>query len=94
MLFRSKMFDYYDRIAIDEFLDVHIYNNFQSFSSVLPICCQMNNYSDVSDFFYNNFYTQTYNWNVYCPKKLPQNYTDQDYVLSIRNEHLNYKNFI
>ena len=90
----EDVLNYNEIIAIDEFLEKEIYSKYQSYTSVLPICAQRNNQSDVSGDFYNNFYTQTYNWNVYCPKKLPQNYTDQDYVLSIRNEHLNYKNFI
>ena len=32
--------------------------------------------SDVSNDFYDNFYLQTYNWNQYCPTKIPNEYYD------------------
>jgi len=81
--------------AIDEFLDKHIYPKYQSYSTVLPSCCQLNNESDVSGGFYNNFYTQSYNWNVYSPIKIPMSYTDQDNVMKIRlDSDINYKSIL
>ena len=34
----------------------------------------MSSWSDVSQGQYNNFYTQTYNWNLYSPCKIPSEY--------------------
>ena len=42
----------------------------------------------------NNFYTQTYNWNVYCPKKIPNNFMDMDYILNNRHEITDYKTIL
>jgi GR25 family glycosyltransferase involved in LPS biosynthesis len=91
----EKMFEYNDYYAIDEFLENEIYSKYQSYTSILPICCQSNNISDVSGGnFYNNFYTQSYNWNNYCPQKIPQQYTDQDYVLKNRKVGIDYKTLL
>lgn len=89
----DKMSEYDSTYAIDEFLDKHIYPNFQSYTSILPVCCQLNNYSDVSGNFYRNFFTQTYNWSSYCPVKLPNSYFDFDHVNKIKNKgDIHYKN--
>ena len=99
MVYTEKMYDEVDKYdsmyAIDEFLDKHIYPKYQSYSTVLPSCCQLNNESDVSGGFYNNFYTQSYNWNVYSPIKIPMSYTDQDNVMKIRGDNdINYKSIL
>lgn len=95
-IFESMMnYENHMVIAIDEFLENQIYSNFQSYSPILPICAQMNNQSDVSNGFYNNFYTQTYNWNAYCPNKIPNGYMDQDYIMKIKEiEDINYKTIL
>ena len=99
MVYTKNMYDEVDKYdpmyAIDEFLDKHIYPKYQSYSTVLPSCCQLNNESDVSGGFYNNFYTQSYNWNVYSPIKIPMSYTDQDNVMKIRNNNdVDYKTML
>lgn len=68
--------DYYH--PIDGYLAKFIYPNFQSYCPILPIAPQRRSYSDVSQGMYNNFYTQTYNWNLYSPFKLPNEFKDED----------------
>lgn len=63
---------------IDGYLAKFIYPNFQSYCPILPIAPQRNSYSDVSQGVYNNFYTQTYNWNLYSPRKLPNEFKDEN----------------
>ena len=60
--------------AIDDYIYRFILENKQSYSPILPIGVQMSNWSDVSGGNYNNFYTQTYNWNLYSPFKIPNEY--------------------
>ena len=62
--------------AIDDFIFQFIVQKYQSYCPMLPICCQGNDWSDVSQGDYNTFYTQTYNWNVYSPIKIPKKYLD------------------
>lgn len=81
-------------IAMDQILDDYIYPNYQSYSPIIPICVQRNNFSDVSGDFYNNFYLQTYNWNVYCPVKLQQSFFDENFVLNLKQNDMNYKDLI
>jgi GR25 family glycosyltransferase involved in LPS biosynthesis len=99
MVYTKNMYDeiykYDPMYAIDEFLDKEIYPKYQSYSTILPLCCQLNNQSDISDGFYNNFYTQGYNWNLYSPIKIPKSYIDQDYVIKIReNNDVDYKTIL
>ena len=61
---------------IDGFLAKIIYPRFQSYSPILPVAPQRSSYSDVSHGMYNNFYTQTYNWNLYSPVKIPNEFMD------------------
>lgn len=63
---------------IDGYLAKFIYPNFQSYCPILPIAPQRNSYSDVSQGVYNNFYTQTYSWNLYSPRKLPNEFKDEN----------------
>jgi hypothetical protein len=65
-------------LPIDEQLVKHVYPVVQCFAPVLPIAPQRNSYSDVSHGMYNNFYTQTYNWNQYSPIKINGKYLNQD----------------
>ncbi len=65
-------------LPIDEHLVKNVYPKFQSYTPILPIAPQKNSYSDVSHGMYNNFYTQTYNWNQYSPIKIHRNFLNQD----------------
>jgi GR25 family glycosyltransferase involved in LPS biosynthesis len=71
---------------IDGFLAKVIYPKFQSYCPKLPIAPQRSSYSDVSHDVYNNFYTQTYNWNGYSPIKIPSEYMDYN-----NNQKLKYE---
>jgi GR25 family glycosyltransferase involved in LPS biosynthesis len=62
--------------AYDDYLFHFIIQKYQSYCPILPICCQGNDWSDISQGMYNNFYTQTYNWNSYSPIKIPNEYMD------------------
>ena len=57
--------------AIDDFIFKNIVSVRQSYSPILPIAPQTSSWSDVSGGVYNNFYVQTYNWNLYSPCKIP-----------------------
>lgn len=72
---------------IDGYLAKFIYPQFQSFCPKLPLAPQRSSYSDVSHGMYNNFYTQTYNWNLYSPVKIPSEFMDFG-----TNQKLKYEN--
>lgn len=72
---------------IDGYLAKLIYPNFQSYCPKLPIAPQRSSYSDVSHGMYNNFYTQTYNWNLYSPEKIPFEFMD-----FTNNQKMKYEN--
>lgn len=57
--------------AIDDFIYQFITSVYQSYVPILPIGPQISDWSDVSQGIYNNFHTQTYNWNLYSPIKIP-----------------------
>ena len=79
-------------LPIDEQLVKHVYPVVQCFAPVLPIAPQKNSYSDVSHGMYNNFYTQTYNWNQYSPIKIPRQYLNEseNKKIKIQKQHLPY----
>lgn len=60
--------------AIDDYIYQFILPIKQSYSPILPIAPQISSWSDVSQGMYNNFYTQTYNWNLYSPCKIPSEF--------------------
>jgi len=60
--------------AIDDYIYQFILPIKQSYCPILPIAPQLSSWSDVSQGDYNNFYTQTYNWNLYSPCKIPSKY--------------------
>jgi hypothetical protein len=62
--------------AIDDFVYQFVMSKKQSYAPVLPIAPQKGDWSDVSQGVYNNFYVQTYNWNLYSPVKIPGGYMD------------------
>ena len=58
--------------AIDDYLYQKVYQKKQSYCPILPIAPQLgNDWSDVSQQICNNFYGQTYNWNLYSRTKIP-----------------------
>jgi GR25 family glycosyltransferase involved in LPS biosynthesis len=61
---------------IDEFAFNRVLQKHQSYCPILPIAPQKNGYSNISEGFYNNFYKQTYNWNLYSPYKIPNEFMD------------------
>lgn len=78
--------------AIDEFIFQHIISKKQSYSPILPIGPQMASWSDVSEGHYSNFYAQTYNWNLYSPYKIPNEFLDFNEIQNMKKnkEHKNF----
>lgn len=66
--------------AIDDYLYSEVMSKKQSYCPILPIAPQKASWSDVSGGEYNNFHTQTYNWNLYCPTKIPNKFLDYNSV--------------
>jgi hypothetical protein len=64
--------------AIDDYIYQFVMPNCDSYCPIIPITTQGNDYSDVSGGMYNNFYTQTYNWNLYSPIKLSHEYLNSN----------------
>ena len=62
--------------AIDDFVFQFIVKQYQSYCPIVPLCVQGNDWSDISQGTYNNFHTQTYNWNLYSPTKIPSQFCD------------------
>lgn len=79
-------------LPIDEHLVKNVYPKYQSYTTILPIAPQKNSYSDVSHGMYNNFYTQTYNWNLYSPVKIPHKFLneEQNHKMKLSNQHFQY----
>jgi hypothetical protein len=57
--------------ALDDYTFQFVVQKYQSYCPVVPICTQGNDWSDISQGNYNNFYLQTYNWNLFSPTKIP-----------------------
>jgi hypothetical protein len=66
---------------------------YQSYVPILPIGPQISDWSDVSGGVYNNFYTQTYNWNQYSPVKIPREYLNlqENKNIKLQKVHKNYR---
>jgi hypothetical protein len=71
--------------AIDDYIYQFILPIKQSYSPILPIAPQISSWSDVSQGQYNNFYTQTYNWNLYSPCKIPSGYLHGTLTQELKN---------
>jgi GR25 family glycosyltransferase involved in LPS biosynthesis len=69
---------------IDEFLYLNVYSKYQSYSPILPIAVQKSDFSNVTGGNYNNFLLQTYNWNLYSPYKIPNEFLDFARVQEIK----------
>lgn len=72
--------------AIDDFIYQFITSKYQSYIPIVPIGPQISDWSDVSHGIYNNFYTQTYNWNLYSPKKIPNSCLNLGEIKRIKDE--------
>ena len=62
--------------AFDDWIYQFVHPNFKCVAPYNPIATQTTFYSDISHGDYNNFYLQTYNWNLYSPLKIPSEYMD------------------
>lgn len=74
--------------AIDDFIYQFIMSKKQSYAPVIPIAPQISDWSDVSHGIYNNFYTQTYNWNQYSPVKIPSEYLNLGQNIKIKQDKI------
>jgi GR25 family glycosyltransferase involved in LPS biosynthesis len=75
--------------AIDDYIFQFIIQKYQSYCPILPIAPQGKDISNISGGEYNNFYLQTYNWNLYSPTKIPGEFMNQFQVQQMkdRGEH-------
>lgn len=78
--------------ALDDYTYKFILPKFQSYCPVIPIAPQNNGYSNISEGMYSNWYLQTYNWNRWCPKKIPSEFMDLGNVQKIK-ENNNHREF-
>lgn len=79
--------------AIDDYIYQFITSHVQSYVPILPIGPQISDWSDVSGGVYNNFYTQTYNWNQYSPVKIPPEYCNLNTNKQLKSENI-HKDYI
>ena len=78
--------------ALDDFIFQFVVQKFQSYCPIVPVSTQGNDWSDISQGNYNNFYLQTYNWNLYSPIKIPGQFCNDD--LNKQKRENNLKEFI
>jgi hypothetical protein len=78
--------------AIDDYIFQFIIQKYQSYCPILPIAPQGKDTSNISEGEYNNFYLQTYNWNLYSPTKIPNEFLNQYRNQESRNNN-EHKNF-
>jgi hypothetical protein len=71
--------------AIDDYIYQFVLPIKQSYCPILPVAPQGNDLSNISDGVYNNFYLQTYNWNLFSPIKIPNEFMDQYKNQEIKN---------
>jgi GR25 family glycosyltransferase involved in LPS biosynthesis len=71
---------------IDEFNFRFIISEKQSYCPILPIAPQMSDWSDVSNGNFGNYYMQTYNWNLYSPYKIPNEFLDYGTIQKIKED--------
>lgn len=79
---KKEILGYY---AIDDYIYQFVLPLKQSYAPILPVAPQMSSWSDVSQGEYNNFYTQTYNWNLYSPCKIPSEFLNNSLVQELKN---------
>ena len=78
---------------IDEYIYLNVYSKKQSYCPILPISIQKSDFSDVTNGSYNNFYLQTYNWNLYSPYKIKGEFLDYEIIqnLKLNNIHTEFE---
>ena len=82
------LFNSHRQIPIDQYLDTIVYPNIASACPNLPIFVQRDSLSDINHTYDHNHYLMTYNWNEYCPSKLPEQMLSAAYCESLkRYEH-------
>lgn len=76
--------------AIDTYISKFVTTENQSYCPILPICPQKNSESDVSSNCNKNYFIQTYNWNLYSPVKMTNNYIEYKNVelMKENNNHI------
>ena len=74
--------------ALDDFTFQFIVQKFQSYCPIFPVCTQGNDWSDISQGNYNNFYLQTYNWNLFSPIKIPPQFTNAEINKQKREDNI------
>lgn len=72
--------------AIDDFIYQFITSVKESYAPILPIAPQRRDWSDVSPGEYNNFYAQTYNWNLYSDCKIPREFMEYKDNMETKNK--------
>jgi hypothetical protein len=72
--------------AIDDFIYQFITSLKESYTPILPIAPQRRDWSDVSPGEYNNFYGQTYNWNLYSDCKIPREFMEYRENMETKNK--------
>jgi len=84
--------NYHKYYAIDQYIYENITSKKQSYCPIIPIAIQKSDFSDVTNGNYNNFYLQTYNWNLYSPYKIPNEFLDyeKNKIIKENNTHLNF----
>jgi hypothetical protein len=73
--------------AIDDYIFQFIVQKHQSYCPILPVAPQGKDISNISEGEYNNFYLQTYNWNLFSPTKIPNEFLDQYKNQETRNNN-------
>lgn len=100
VMYDMKLFDEINKIseikfndetyfhAIDDFIYQFIMPNFKSYCPILPLTTQGVFFSDISGDYYNNFYTLTYNWSLYTPYKIPNEFKDFNNIQEIKKNKI------
>jgi hypothetical protein len=75
--------------AVDDYIYQKVYLKKQSYCPILPIAPQItNDWSDVSQQMCNNFYGQTYNWNLYSEVKIPNEFMNNVNNKTMKEENI------
>lgn len=74
--------------ALDDYTFQFVVQKFQSYCPIVPLCTQGNDWSDISQGNYNNFYLQTYNWNLFSPVKIPNQFCNAELNKEKRDKNL------
>lgn len=79
--------------SLDDYTYQFIVQKNQSYCPILPIAPQKTNDSNISEGVVNNWYMQTYNWNRWCPKKVPSEFMNQYKVQEMKDKNEHHKFF-